>query len=656
MTVVRTALVALAVLGGTLLTAAQDPQKPVPEQQKPPVFRTGVDMVRVDVYPRRRNRVVPGLTKDDFKILEDGVPQAIETFEYIDIDAEWGTEPLEPRSAAEAQRMAADPRNRVFVFYLDTYEITMEGSYRAREPLLAFLQGSLRPRDLFAWMTPKHSPEYLTFTRMTNDLSTLMSVVKPWGQKDTPVEDPKEMELQGCAPPSKAFGPNWLVQRMRDVEMLTDLKELLIRLGALRQERKNLVILGERWQSALGLPVRAPAPVADARPVLPVRAVQGGRGSFVPPPSPMIDSMRKCSQIEQYLRGKDLREMTREIPILARRHNVALYFVPLSPAGFGNMNLAGSFADETDGRNIVSNDIAQNLDAVLSHQTGFYMLGYRSTAGEAGKKERTVRVQTTAKDVDLDVRRLYLPPPAEFVAARSDPKPIVERTDVQKAFDRLPPLREDRELAMHVSPREGGVDVAVEIAGRVVATESWRAGGSIKVFMRDEAGATLAEGEATFAPGDRSALVKIAVADTSKVSRANASVTAKSGGTLADSVPMPSAEGVTGGIGHPVFYRAGSLPRLPFHPAALLLFGRTERLRIEWPLKGAMANPAVRILNVAGTAFPADITVSQVDGTPAILRADARLLSMAPGEYVIEAAGDVNGQPARYLVAIRVTR
>src|SRR6185436_18111343 len=177
--------VALAAAG------AQDPQKPVPtptptpvQEPQRPVFRAGVDVVRVDVYPRSKNKIVEGLTAADFQLTEDGVVQSIETFEYIPIDMSRDVEPLDPRSASEAQRMAADPRNRVFIFYLDTYEITMEGAYRAREPLLHFLQGSMGPRDLFAWMTPKHSPEYLEFTRMTQDLATALTFGTSWGQKD----------------------------------------------------------------------------------------------------------------------------------------------------------------------------------------------------------------------------------------------------------------------------------------------------------------------------------------------------------------------------------------------------------------------------------------------------------------------------------------
>ena len=644
-------------LGGILLAAAaQDPQKPtqtpVPEPQRP-IFRAGVDVVRIDVIPRRRNRIVEGLTVEDFQLTEDGVAQKIETFEYIEIDMDRGVEPLDPRNAAEAQRMAADPRNRVFVFYLDTYEITMEGAYRAREPLLHFLQGSMGPRDLFAWMTPKHSPEFLEFTRMTQDLASLLTVVKPWGQKDTPVEDPEELKLQACAPPGRNGGPNGLLQAWRTREMHRDLKELIIRLGALRQERKNLVILGERWHNTIDDPFRrrAPAPAANG---VAFRFEQGGRGSFVPPPSPMADSMRLCNQVSQYLQGSQIFDRAQELIDLARRNNVALYFIPLAPASLFNFSIAGSFADETDGRSIVSNDIGGSLDEVLEHQTGFYMLGYRSTAGEAGRKPRDVRVKTTKSGVDLDVRRIYDPAPPEFIAARNSPRPPLERTDVEKALDRLPPVRDDAELVMRAIRRNDTAVVTVEMAPRIAGAEPWVTGGRVAVTLSDDSATALATGEGAFAAGERSVRLHIVGAGVPKALRARAQVSHANGVTLADSVPIEVAAAEP--IGTPVFYRAGSLPRLPFLPAGLLTFGRTERVRIEWPLGGALTGPSVRLLNSASAALPVDAVVSAVDGPPAILRADLRILSLAPGQYVIEASGTVDGKPARHLIAIRVTR
>ena len=54
-------------------TGAASGQQPAPSQP-PPVFRSGVNLVLVDVVVRdKTGAVVKGLTADDFELLEDGV-------------------------------------------------------------------------------------------------------------------------------------------------------------------------------------------------------------------------------------------------------------------------------------------------------------------------------------------------------------------------------------------------------------------------------------------------------------------------------------------------------------------------------------------------------------------------------------------------------
>src|SRR6185436_9013243 len=65
-------LTSLAVLG-----AYQTPPQ-TPPQQTPPVFRSGIDVVQLDVSVLDKGRKpVRGLTADDFTVVEDGKPQRI---------------------------------------------------------------------------------------------------------------------------------------------------------------------------------------------------------------------------------------------------------------------------------------------------------------------------------------------------------------------------------------------------------------------------------------------------------------------------------------------------------------------------------------------------------------------------------------------------
>ena len=48
--------------------------------QQPSTFRVNTRLVEVDVVVRSKDRAVTGLTKNDFRILDNGKPQSIATF------------------------------------------------------------------------------------------------------------------------------------------------------------------------------------------------------------------------------------------------------------------------------------------------------------------------------------------------------------------------------------------------------------------------------------------------------------------------------------------------------------------------------------------------------------------------------------------------
>ena len=62
----------------------------VPADQQPPItFKVEVNYVEIDaVVTDSSGNFVRGLTRDDFEVLEDGKPQAIQTFSYIELPAQ----------------------------------------------------------------------------------------------------------------------------------------------------------------------------------------------------------------------------------------------------------------------------------------------------------------------------------------------------------------------------------------------------------------------------------------------------------------------------------------------------------------------------------------------------------------------------------------
>src|SRR3981081_2956645 len=63
---------------------AQDQQPPQP----PPIFRTGINVVRVDVIvtDSKTGQPVADLKQSDFQVTEDNKPQTVETFKLIKLD------------------------------------------------------------------------------------------------------------------------------------------------------------------------------------------------------------------------------------------------------------------------------------------------------------------------------------------------------------------------------------------------------------------------------------------------------------------------------------------------------------------------------------------------------------------------------------------
>ena len=191
--VVRTGAVGVSwfLLGALLL--AQTGQRPV--------FRAGAVLVTVDAYPQKDGKIVEGLTPDDFEILEDGKPQKVEAFDFVRVEpALSDTARRDPNTVGEANTLAADPRNRVFVAYLDVYHVDYGGSHATRQPLVDGLNRLLAPNDLFGVMTPKMRPRDITFGRKLQSIEDQLTRNWPWGERFAIANDPEEDNLRLCLP------------------------------------------------------------------------------------------------------------------------------------------------------------------------------------------------------------------------------------------------------------------------------------------------------------------------------------------------------------------------------------------------------------------------------------------------------------------------
>jgi VWFA-related protein len=252
----------LAAAGAAALTAAQSsgppqppPQTPAPSAQqepRPPTFRTEANYVRVDAYPIRNGQPVEDLTADDFEVFEDNKPQSVQQFEHVVVTPA-GPQALrsEPNTIGEMKQMIANPRNRVFVLFLDIQHVSIEGAWHAREPLIRLIDRMLGPDDLVGIMTTRMSAADLVLARKTEVVASGLRDIWPWGERGTLIQDEKEQTYGICYPAKEQGGiVAEMIARKRERQALTALQELVTYLRDLREERKAIVTVSATvWRS-----------------------------------------------------------------------------------------------------------------------------------------------------------------------------------------------------------------------------------------------------------------------------------------------------------------------------------------------------------------------------------------------------------------------
>ena len=201
-------LTVVAALATVAVAAQQQPAPPDPaaqqqqQPQPPPRFRIEANYVRVDVYPTKGGVPVQDLNVEDFEVLENGARQQVQAFEHIVVSPA-GPQSLrvDPGSVRAGEQAAANPRNRVFVFFIDRAHVSFEGAGAIREPLIRLIDRVLGPDDVVAVMTTDMSAGDITFGRKTQVIAEMLRQDWSYGRRMTLVaENEHERQYESCFP------------------------------------------------------------------------------------------------------------------------------------------------------------------------------------------------------------------------------------------------------------------------------------------------------------------------------------------------------------------------------------------------------------------------------------------------------------------------
>lgn len=144
MTMRASAIVVPLAIAATVSIAAQ-------QKTTPPVFRSGVDLVRFDVrVTDSAGRPVTNLRPEELQIIENGKVLPLVLFQHISEPAGVYTQAALRAVSAEVTTNAGAPRGHLYLFIFDQAHIATGDEQVARLAAQAFIKTRLRPSDRIA--------------------------------------------------------------------------------------------------------------------------------------------------------------------------------------------------------------------------------------------------------------------------------------------------------------------------------------------------------------------------------------------------------------------------------------------------------------------------------------------------------------------------
>lgn len=694
------------VAAAALVAQASQQQTQQPPPPRPPVFRAGSVLVTVDVYPQRDGKLVEGLSAEDFQVLEDGKPQAIDSLELVRVERTLSeVERRDPNTVGESWAIAADPKNRVFVIYLDSLHVTVEGSRAIRRPLIDTLNSLIAPNDLFGVMTPNLQARHLSLGRRTLGLEEQLSRYWAWGERNrvtSDANDPVEDALTRCYQYRQIAGKieEWLVDddgavrrldqvlidRRREDRVLTSFEDLVVYLTNRREARTVVVLVSDGWR--LFQPDRRLGE-ASAAGGMQVPTTFVGGGGLSRPDMSNSSSPAVCSQELSRLAQLDNANRFRNFLTQANRANISVYTV--NPGGLAvfdtpiNQQIRSSnpavgslavdmsrvrtrvesmqtLAENTDGLAVVkTNDIAGGMKRIVDDVSAYYLLTYYSANTKNDGRYRRIEVRTKTPGLSVRARRGYTAPSEESIAAANKAAsaaaagPAPDAVPVDAVFGPLSRIRAGAEAFSYGVARPTELLVSVELGGMQIVTGPFAKGADVHVVAVPVAGGSAqSESKGRIEAGTRGVLVRLPLPPGTP---GPWRITANIGGgvdRIQERLEIKEATGKL--LGDPVPYRATPAPTSPVRAVADFLYRRTERIHLEWPLLGAADRREARLIARNGQAVALPVTLSErTDNGQTVIAVDLALTPLAPADYAIELVVGQGATSERRYVAFRVT-
>jgi len=428
--VFRIPVMAAVVLAGSVLLAqapgspSQAPQGVPPKTDQlgqKPTFRVTVDLVTNDVIARdSRGQFVADLTKDDFLLFEDGVPQEIASLVLVHGGRVSNLALPPPAAPPEGiilppARPSNDASGRIFILFIDDLHLDFKNTARVRD-LLKKIKGTLiHQGDMFGIVSSGTSSIAIDLTYDLKRIDEALKKVMGGALKPTDI-------IQG---PEGQEGPTEV--RYRAHVAFASAADLLDGLAKVHNRRKALIYVSngydfnpfeksrsgqaEFFENRFGTQANTSA-----------SNVSGETGENQQTGADNSDPSRSGTKFADADLVRELADLTRA----ANRANATIYTIDprglvgmpdlddnVDPVEFqeylsNSINSLRVLAEQTGGIAVVNqNDFDKALKRIDAETSDYYMIGYYSTNPDPLKRTRQIDVKVNRKDVDVWARKSY---------------------------------------------------------------------------------------------------------------------------------------------------------------------------------------------------------------------------------------------------------
>jgi VWFA-related protein len=378
---------------------------PSAQQPAPPVFRSGTELVLVNVVVRDKNgAVVRNLTRDDFVVTEDDRPQTITSFDFEELDKlnadatpkEDAAPILPPKPAARPADVVATTTpapakidmhgRRLIVLFFDLSSMQPEELTRAVKAAHDYIDTKLSPADLIAVASFSTSLEVPQ--DFTADRDELGAAIDGFGGNGANgFEAGGTGDVEDTADNGNAFNADDtefnIFNTDRRLEALQSLADSLSGI-----EQKKSVIYFSSGMS------------------------QQGQDNQVE----LRRTTDRLNRANVSLYASDMRGLQANVPggdatQGSRRGTAAFTGATVTNAvrsQAGSQDTLTTMAEDTGGRAFFdANTFGQVFDKVVSDTSAYYVLGYSSTNAARDGRFRRIKVKLKRTDLKLEYRSGY---------------------------------------------------------------------------------------------------------------------------------------------------------------------------------------------------------------------------------------------------------